>query len=54
MAQKRGWEVIRLSNDDELPKFYAPLLLNLHTIYVIWDLFIEFWMDINVLIPEAK
>ena len=35
LAQKRGYEVIRLSNDDELPKFYAPLLLNLHTIYVI-------------------
>ena len=48
MAQKRGYEVIRLSNNDELPKFYAPLLLILHTFYVIWDL------DINALIPEAK
>ena len=48
MAQKRGYEVIRLSNYDELPKFYAPLLLILHTFYVIWG------TNIKALIPGAK
>ena len=37
MAQKRGYEVIRLSNNDDLAKFYAPLPLILHTFNVIWD-----------------